>query len=313
MTLDVPLDPSQHDPDQLIKYLETHLAPAYYKKNLLDASNRTSTAATPHSRASSTNSPFTNTNPSSPKMPETGPTSTMAPAAVIYSPNNTPISLPSAPVEQPFYVNAKQYHRILKRRIARAKLEENLKIARCRKPYLHESRHKHAMRRPRGQGGRFLTAAEIAERDKLEKLKELSEQHQQHQQQFGQKPKVPAKDKPEDADLIAQVLQENGIPEVKHKKPETEMNPVVATVLVSELLPESSSSDDANVAVSDTTTTTEGTPLAAMDGLDLLQGASAVPPKDLDVDFDVETLIKQEEEAQKLRMNQQTALTQDLA
>ncbi|AET38304.1 transcription activator HAP2 Ecym_2589 [Eremothecium cymbalariae DBVPG len=72
------------------------------------------------------------------------------------------------PAEQPFYVNAKQYYRILKRRYARAKLEEHLKVSRERRPYLHESRHKHAMRRPRGQGGRFLTAAEI---DELKKQK----------------------------------------------------------------------------------------------------------------------------------------------
>ncbi|KAI9304791.1 CCAAT-binding transcription factor (CBF-B/NF-YA) subunit B-domain-containing protein [Cunninghamella echinulata] len=79
-------------------------------------------------------------------------------------------SLPPPQEEEPLYVNAKQYHRILKRRAARLKLEEMNRVAKSRKPYLHESRHKHAMRRPRGPGGRFLTQAEISEMEKQGKI-----------------------------------------------------------------------------------------------------------------------------------------------
>jgi hypothetical protein len=61
----------------------------------------------------------------------------------------------------PLYVNKKQFHRILKRRVARQKLEEKLKSQSSRPQ--KRWHHSLPMRRPRGPGGQFLTQEQIAE------------------------------------------------------------------------------------------------------------------------------------------------------
>ena len=73
------------------------------------------------------------------------------------------------------YVNCKQYSRILKRREARKKyfeMFENDSFLNKKIKYHHESRHKHAMNRERGKGGRFLSKKEKEFMEKEKKNKD---------------------------------------------------------------------------------------------------------------------------------------------
>lgn len=63
----------------------------------------------------------------------------------------------------PIYVNPKQYHCILRRRIQRAKLLRSNHGILTRKKYLHESRHKHATKRLRNAHGRFISKVKTEE------------------------------------------------------------------------------------------------------------------------------------------------------
>ena len=68
------------------------------------------------------------------------------------------------------YINGKQYHRIMKRREVRKKINEAIQMNKNKldknKKYHHESRHRHAMNRERGKGGRFVSKKKIEIKNK---------------------------------------------------------------------------------------------------------------------------------------------------
>lgn len=94
------------------------------------------------------------------------PMAAVAAAAFGQYPGGVVFAPPEAAVmeDQPTYVNPKQYARILKRRESRKKQTgtDVTSYTPRKRSYMHESRHKHAMQRRRGPGGRFLSKEEQA-------------------------------------------------------------------------------------------------------------------------------------------------------
>lgn len=96
-----------------------------------------------------------------------------------FTPDQTPLQrkvlIPSLALDsQPVPVNPLQYHRILKRRVARSK--QRPFVRHKEKSYLHESRHRHAVTRLRGPKGKFLSKQELEKQRKKGRFSAVCEE-----------------------------------------------------------------------------------------------------------------------------------------
>ena len=82
-------------------------------------------------------------------------------------PNNQPAPQQTSSSEEPWFVNSKQFHRIMRRREQRQKLMMEMK-----KAVKHESRKVHAKKRMRAPGGRFLSNQELVQLKKYGRISE---------------------------------------------------------------------------------------------------------------------------------------------
>ena len=93
--------------------------------------------------------------------PPPAPLAAPLPQGALQPPTAAPMLTAVDAAAAPMSVNPKQYARILKRREARARAEAARRLLVQRRPYMHESRHAHAARRPR-VGGKFVSKAALA-------------------------------------------------------------------------------------------------------------------------------------------------------
>lgn len=117
------------------------------------------------------------------------------------------------------YINAKQYHRILRRREIRKKLnnfiQNQYKLDKNKK-YHHESRHNHAMNRERGKGGRFIGKKDKKINKKIEEEGEEENENEERKEKKNQESREESKNA-DSSDKDKNIISKNNKIKISNK------------------------------------------------------------------------------------------------